>query len=68
MNVVLADAEAVLAQIGARFPGVVSDDQLDRAALSGQVFGDPAALAPRRVISAIAIMERWRSPPDSSNG
>lgn len=36
---------AVVAQIGARFPGTVVGGQLDRAALSGRVFGDPAALA-----------------------
>ena len=55
---------AVLAQIGARFPGVVSDDQLDRAALSGQVFGDPAALADLnaivhpRVRARMAVLEQ----------
>ncbi|WP_371810103.1 dephospho-CoA kinase [Deinococcus sp. JMULE3] len=35
----------VLGLLAARFPGVVVDGTLDRAALAGRVFGDPAALA-----------------------
>lgn len=36
---------AVLAEIGAAFPGVVREGQLDRAALAAVVFGDPGRLA-----------------------
>ena len=35
----------VLALLETRFPGVVADGTLDRAALAARVFGDPAALA-----------------------
>ncbi|MDL2344678.1 dephospho-CoA kinase [Deinococcus sp. MIMF12] len=36
---------AVLAEIGAEFPGVVQGGELDRAELAARVFGDPAQLA-----------------------
>lgn len=58
LTVLDADAEArevtrdpaVLAEIGAAFPGVVRGGELDRAALAAAAFGDPAQLA---VLNAI---------------
>lgn len=48
----------VLALLDARFPGVVSGGQLDRAALAAQVFGDPAALADLNAITHPRVRKR----------
>ncbi|WP_229783758.1 dephospho-CoA kinase [Deinococcus sedimenti] len=49
---------AVLAEIEARFPGVVVDGTLDRAALAGRVFGDAAALADLNAITHPRVRAR----------
>lgn len=46
---------SLLAAIGARFPGVVEDGQLQRKKLGAIVFNDPAALADLNAITHAAI-------------
>ncbi|OWL94378.1 dephospho-CoA kinase [Deinococcus indicus] len=48
----------VLALLETRFPGVVADGTLDRAALAARVFGDPAALADLNAITHPRVRTR----------
>ncbi|GAA0517101.1 dephospho-CoA kinase [Deinococcus depolymerans] len=48
----------VLALLDARFPGVVTDGILDRAALAARVFGNPAALADLNRVTHPRVRER----------
>jgi dephospho-CoA kinase len=48
----------VLALLETRFPGVVADGTLNRAALAAQVFGDPAALADLNAITHPRVRAR----------
>lgn len=50
--------KALLAAIEGRFPGVVKAGQLDRKALGGRVFADPAALADLNAITHAAVKQR----------
>ncbi|GAA5531772.1 dephospho-CoA kinase [Deinococcus aluminii] len=49
---------AVLAEIGAAFPGVVRGGVLDRAALAGVAFADPARLAVLNAITHPRVRQR----------
>lgn len=51
----LRSDEAMLRTIGARFPGVVEDGQLDRKKLGAIVFSDPEALADLNRITHAAV-------------
>lgn len=51
-------APAVLAEIAARWPEVVGEGRLDRAALAARVFADPAELAALEAITHPRIAER----------
>lgn len=48
----------VLALLETRFPGVVADGTLDRAALAARVFGDPAALEDLNAITHPRVRTR----------
>ena len=50
-----AEDSALIAAIGARFPGTVTDGRLDRDALAGQVLGKPGELATLEAIVHPAV-------------
>ena len=57
----VTDDPAVLAEIGAAFPGVVRGGVLDRAALAALAFADPARLATLNAITHPRVRARMRA-------